>query len=92
MAMTLPKTLERKLEAFKKTKGPGWSKELESLLDEAVTPSVEAVLRKASQITVREAERILDKPHKAAMSDKQASKVAREAVIKLRQNKLRQQK
>lgn len=90
MAMTLPKTLERKLEAFKRTKGPGWSKELEMILDKAVSNSVEAVMQGASKMTVKEAEAILDKPRKAVMPDKQARKVAREAVIKVRQQRLRQ--
>ncbi len=87
MAMTLPKTLERKLETFKRIKGADWSKELEGLLDGAVSGSVEIVLKKASKMTAKEAETILDKRRKPVMSDRQAGKVAREAVIKVRQKR-----
>ncbi len=87
MAMSLPKTLERKLAAFKKIKGATWSKELEGFLDGATSSSVEAVLRKASKMSAPEAEAILNNRRKPVMSDRQAGKVAREAVIKVRQKR-----
>jgi hypothetical protein len=84
MALTLPKALERKLEAFKRVKGSAWKDELEELLDDAVDSSVQTVLIKASKLSNKEAEAILNKRRKPIMSDRQAGKVAREAVIKVR--------
>jgi L-lactate utilization protein LutC len=85
MAMTLPKALERKLETFKRVKGSDWKEELEELLDDAVDSSVKTILTKASKLSSKEAEAILDKRRKPVMSDRQAGRVAREAVTKVRQ-------
>jgi hypothetical protein len=87
MSLMLPKTLERKLERFKKLKGSTWSKELEGFLDDAVDTSVEHILKRASKLSVKEAEAILDKRRKPVLSDRQAGKVAHEAVIMVRQRR-----
>jgi hypothetical protein len=85
--MTLSKSLERKIEAFKKAKGATWMQELEGVLDREVSSSVKIIMARASNMTLREAEAILDKPRRPILSDRQAGKVAREAVIKVRQKR-----
>jgi hypothetical protein len=87
MSLMLPKTLERKLETFKKVKGSSWSNELEVLLDSVLDESVEPVLDRATRLSAKEAEAILNKRRKPVVSDRQSGKIAREAVIKIRQKR-----
>jgi predicted nucleic acid-binding protein len=51
--MTLPKSLERKIEAFKKAKGATWAKELEGFLDQEVASPMATVLARANMIATQ---------------------------------------
>jgi hypothetical protein len=68
MVVLLPNDLSKKLSAFKRAKGRNWAKELEKMLDEAV------------QLSAWDAEVRKPGPKASQISEKEAIKMAVDAV------------